>query len=86
MRKKWASKAHRYYAEQMTAKEVANTITMIDLDSVGAGDFFYVYSGLEDNPGWVRDLALTIGQRMGYDLRTSPESEFYRIRYHRRLE
>ena len=67
----------RYYAEQMSEKEIADTVTMIDLDSVGAGDFFYVYSGLDDNPGWARDLALRIGQRMGYDLRTSPESEYF---------
>lgn len=67
----------RHYAEQMSDEEIANTVTMIDLDSVGAGDFFYVYAGLDDNPGWSRDLALKIGQRMGYDLRTSPQSEFY---------
>jgi hypothetical protein len=67
----------RYYAEQMSEKDIANTVTMIDLDSVGAGDFFYVYAGLEDNPDWARELALTIGQRMGYDLRTSPQSEYY---------
>jgi len=70
----WGS---RYYAEQMTEMEIANTVTMVDLDSVGVGDFFYVYAGLDDNPGWARDLALKIGQRMGYDLRTSPQSEFY---------
>ncbi len=67
----------RHYAEQMSDEEIANTVTMIDLDSVGAGDFFYVYAALDDNPGWARDLALKIGQRMGYDLRTSPQSEFY---------
>lgn len=67
----------RYYAEQMTAKEVDDTITMIDLDSVSSGDYFYVYAGLDDNPGWARDLALSIGQNIGYDLRTSPESEYF---------
>ena len=69
----------RYYAEQMSEEEIANTAAMVNLDSVGAGDFFYVYSGLDavNDPGWARDLALKIGQRMGYDLRTSPQSEFY---------
>lgn len=67
----------RHYAGQITDKEINNTVTMIDLDSVGVGDFFYVYSGLDDNPGWARDLALKIGQGMGYDLRTSPESEYF---------
>jgi hypothetical protein len=70
----WGSK---YYAEQMSADDIANTITMVNLDSVGAGDYFYVYAGKDDNPGWVRDLALKIGQRMGHDLRTSPESECF---------
>jgi Zn-dependent M28 family amino/carboxypeptidase len=65
----WGSE---YYASQMSNNEVANTVTMINLDSVGAGDFFYVYAGKDDNPGWARDLALKIGQRMGYNLRTSP--------------
>ena len=66
-----------YYAGQMTEKEIADTVAMINLDSVGAGDFFYVYSGVDGNPGWPRDLALNIGQRMGYDLRTSPQSEYF---------
>jgi alkaline phosphatase isozyme conversion protein len=67
----------RYYAEQMSDEEIGNTVTMIDLDSVGVGDFFYVYAGLDDNPGWARDLALKIGQNIGHDLRTSPQSEFF---------
>ena len=67
----------QYYADQMSEAEIANTVTMIDLDSVGAGDFFYVYAGVDDNPGWARDLALNIGQNLGYDLRTSPESDCF---------
>ena len=72
MLKKWDLRGSRYYAEQMTDKEINNTVTMIDLDSVGVGDFFYVYSGKDDNPGWARDLALKIGQGIGHDIRTSP--------------
>jgi hypothetical protein len=60
-----------YYANQMTEKEILNTAAMINLDSVGVGDHFNVYSGI-DNPGWARDLALKIGERMGHDIRTSP--------------
>jgi hypothetical protein len=67
----------RHYAEQMTEKEINDTVTMIDLDSVGVGDLFYVYSGLDGNPGWARDLALAIGEGIGYDLRTSPQSEYF---------
>lgn len=60
-----------YYADQMTPTDIANTVAMINLDSVGVGDHFNVYAGI-DNPGWARDLALKIGQRMGHDIRTSP--------------
>lgn len=67
----------RHYADQMSEKQVAGTVAMINLDSVGAGDFFYVYAGLDGNPGLARDRALDIGQRLGYDLRTSPESEWF---------
>jgi hypothetical protein len=67
----------RYYTEQMTEKEIKHTVTMIDLDSVGSGDYFYVYAGIDDNPGWVRDIALQIGDGFKYDLRTSPDSEFF---------
>jgi hypothetical protein len=68
----WGLWGSRHYADQMSDEEIANTVTMINLDSVGAGDFFYVYAGKDDNPGWARDLAMNIGQNMGYDLRTSP--------------
>ena len=61
----------QYYADQMTDDEIKNTVTMINLDSVGVGDHFNVYAGI-DNPGWARDLALNIGLRMGHDIRTSP--------------
>ena len=60
-----------HYADQMSEKDIANTATMINLDSVGVGDHFNVYAGI-DGPGWARDLALRIGQRIGHDIRTSP--------------
>lgn len=66
-----------YYAGQMTEQEIEDTVAMINLDSVSSGDFFYVYSGADGNPGWARDLALNIGEKLGYDLRTSPESEYF---------
>ena len=66
-----------YYADQMQENEINNTVAMVNLDAVGAGDYFYVYAGLDDNPGWARDLALSIGQNIGYDIRTSPESEYF---------
>ena len=60
-----------HYAGQMSEAEIKNTVTMINLDSVGVGDHFNVYAGI-DNPGWARDLALMIGERIGHDIRTSP--------------
>ncbi len=60
-----------HYANQMTETEIGNTAAMINLDSVGVGDHFSVYAGI-DNPGWARDLALRIGQGMGHDIGTSP--------------
>jgi hypothetical protein len=65
----------RFYADQMTEKEIQNTVAMINLDSVGVGDHFNVYSGKDNNPGWVRDLALKIGQGIGHDIRTSPGNQ-----------
>jgi len=64
-----------YYAEQMDEAEIENTVAMINLDSVGVGDHFNVYAGKDNNPGWVRDLALNIGQRIGHDIRTSPGNQ-----------
>ena len=65
----------RHYAGQMTDKEINETVAMINLDSVGVGDHFNVYSGKDNNPGWVRDLALNIGLRIGHDIRTSPGNQ-----------
>ena len=64
-----------HYASQMSDDDVANTVTMVNLDSVGVGDHFNVYAGKDDNPGWARDLAMNIGQRMGHDLGTSPQHD-----------
>lgn len=50
---------------------------MVNLDCVGIGDYFYVYSSKDDNPGWARDLALTIGKGMDHDIRTSPDSQYF---------
>ena len=59
----------------MMEDEIENTVAMINLDSVGVGDHFNVYAGKDNNPGWVRDLALNIGQRIGHDIRTSPGNQ-----------
>lgn len=65
----------QHYADQMTKKDIKKTVAMINLDSVGVGDHFNVYAGKDNNPGWVRDLALKIGQGIGHDIRTSPGNQ-----------
>lgn len=57
------------YVEAMADKEIANTIAMINLDSVIAGDYAYVYAGA-NGIGWVRDHALNISEELGLDLTT----------------
>ncbi|MCP4344019.1 MAG: M20/M25/M40 family metallo-hydrolase [Desulfobacterales bacterium] len=60
-----------YFASQMTDEEVANTICMLNLDTVMGGDQIYVYGGAGDE-GWVRDQALDIARHMEIPLETNP--------------
>ena len=60
-----------YYAENMTQAEVNNTVAMINLDSLLAGDFMYVYGDL-GKKGFVREQALAIAKELGLDLETNP--------------
>ncbi len=60
-----------YFASQMTDEEVANTICMINLDTLMGGDQIYVYGGAGDG-GWVREQALDIAEYMEIPLRTNP--------------
>jgi len=61
----------RHYAEQMTDAEAANTMAMINLDSLIAGDMMYVYSGMDHNE-WVREQALDLSDHLGLDVQTNP--------------
>ena len=61
----------RHYAGQMSDEEAANTMAMINLDSLIAGDMMYVYSGLDHN-GWVRDQALALADYLALDVQTNP--------------
>jgi alkaline phosphatase isozyme conversion protein len=58
-----------YYAELMTAAEVQNTITYINLDSLAAGDFTYIYSD-EGQKAFLRDWVLTWAGENGVPLQT----------------
>ena len=37
------------YAESMTDEEKANTLYMINIDSIVCGDYCYIYGGVQDN-------------------------------------
>ena len=47
------------YVRDMSDEEKANTVAMINLDSLAAGDFMYIY-GSGGNAGFIRDLGLEI--------------------------
>jgi len=62
-------KGSGYYVSHMGAADVRNTLTMIDLDSLVAGDIAYVY-GDASGKGITRDSVLEMAKNEGYDLRT----------------
>ncbi len=61
----------RYYVSQMTEAEIANTVAMINLDSLVAGDKMYAYGDLGEK-GWVRDQVLALAAILGLDVETNP--------------
>jgi alkaline phosphatase isozyme conversion protein len=61
----------RYYTANMSGIEIANTIGMIDLDTVVGGDMIYAYGG-PDEQGWMRDQALDIAKKLQIGLQTNP--------------
>ncbi len=60
-----------YHAAHMSGMEIANTIGMVNLDTVVGGDMIYVYGGA-DEQGWMRDLALDIATNLHIGLQTNP--------------
>ncbi len=57
------------YVDAMSDEEIENTIAMINLDSIIAGDIAYVYSD-EGDAAELRDWMLGWAQSQGYDLQT----------------
>jgi hypothetical protein len=55
----------------MTEEQIRNTVAMINLDSVTAGDFTYIY-GDEGERGKIRDWALAFASAHGLVLQTQP--------------
>jgi len=62
----WGSK---YFVSQLSATEIQNILAMINIDSIAAGDFAYVY-GDEGKEGVIRDWILDWAKKNGVDLRT----------------
>jgi Zn-dependent M28 family amino/carboxypeptidase len=59
----------KYYVSRMTEDEIQNTIAMINLDSVTAGDIAYIY-GDEGEKGAIRDWALAFAKDHNLELQT----------------
>jgi hypothetical protein len=64
-------KGSLYHAANMSGAEIANTIGVVNLDTIVGGDMIYAYGG-EGAQGWMRDQALGIATAMQIDLKTSP--------------
>ncbi len=72
----------REYVNKMSDDEIENTVAMINLDSLIAGDKMYVHGGIatdwdgnqygSEEDGWVRDQALYIAERYKLNLETNP--------------
>jgi hypothetical protein len=61
----------KYYASRMKEEEIQNTIAMINLDSLIAGDIPYVYGDAGD-AGVIRDWTLKFAEEHDLDLQTQP--------------
>lgn len=59
------------FVENMSNKEKNNTLAMINLDSLAAGDQMYVYGG-GGKSGWYRNFAQQLAEDAGIDIQTNP--------------
>lgn len=59
----------KYYVDQMTAKEKADTLLMINLDSIVAGEIAYVYGSADEN-GKFRERTLDLAKELNLTLVT----------------
>ena len=61
----------KYYVSQMTKEQKQNTIAMINLDSLSAGDMAYIY-GDHGESGVIRNWALDYAAKNDLTLQTQP--------------
>ena len=64
-------KGSKHYVSEMDKKEIENTVAMINLDSLIAGDKMYVHGSLGDK-GFVREQALNIAEKKKLNLEINP--------------
>jgi Zn-dependent M28 family amino/carboxypeptidase len=64
-------KGSTYYVSQMSKEDIARTAAMVNLDSLTAGDFTYIY-GTRGQAGSVRDWTLNKARSRGLNLITQP--------------
>ncbi|XID91834.1 M28 family peptidase [Paenibacillaceae bacterium WGS1546] len=60
-----------HYVSLMSEQEKKNTVAMINLDSLAAGDALYLNAGTEGQ-SFVRDLGLEIAESLGLELAVNP--------------
>lgn len=66
------------YANAMTEQEIANTLYMINMDSLVCGDYCYLYGGVQDNENktvtqtGAYDNAMKIAEEMGLSFKSNP--------------
>ncbi len=60
-----------FYVDQMSASDIQNTVSMINLDSLAAGDTANVY-GNSSPAGAIRNWFVQYAQSQGLDLQTQP--------------
>lgn len=68
----------QYYVDSMTEEEKANTLLMINFDSILTGDYCYVYGGAAKSDGtvtdtWAVDQVYAMSQELGLEFRLNPD-------------
>lgn len=68
----------KHYADNMSQEEIDNTLYMINMDSLGCGDYTYIYGGVADDDTKTVtkteafDNAMAISKKLGLDMKSNP--------------
>ncbi|MGI6107662.1 MAG: M28 family peptidase [Lachnospiraceae bacterium] len=68
----------RYYVENLSEEDRNSILCMINLDTIGAGDYTYLYGGDVDDSGnfvrtWLVEQALADAEVLGLEMSTHPD-------------